>query len=136
MPLRHCSIRPTPKCSHTPVHTKCSPSHNVRQRVGAGLAQNECLSRHVTGCRLLQVGEQSLALGVKFRAKVVLDIVEHASGVPLQMLDDQVNPILLRVCLRAAQSSLHLLECALCLPTSGLQKCNTPMFESSYARFM
>lgn len=54
-----------------------------------GLAQNECLSRHMAGCRLLQVGEQSLALGVTFRAKVVLDIVEHASGVPLQMLDDQ-----------------------------------------------
>lgn len=54
-----------------------------------GLAQNECLSRHAAGCRLLQVGEQSLALGMKFRARVVLDICEHPCGVPLQLLDDE-----------------------------------------------
>lgn len=54
-----------------------------------GLAQNECLSRHAAGCRLLQVGEQSLALGVKFRARVVLDICEYPCGVPLQLLDDE-----------------------------------------------
>jgi len=54
-----------------------------------GLAQNECLSRHAAGCRLLQVGEQSLALGLKFRAKVVLDIKEHPEGVPRQLIDDE-----------------------------------------------
>ena len=40
----------------------------------AGLAVNQCLSRHEHGARLLQVGEQPLALGAKFRARVVLDI--------------------------------------------------------------
>ena len=39
-----------------------------------GLAENKCLSRHAHGARLLQVGEQDVALGAKFRAKVVLDI--------------------------------------------------------------
>ena len=57
----------------------------------AGLAQNECLGRATTGCRLLQVGEQSLALGVKFRARVVLNILEHLSGIPSHLVDDQVR---------------------------------------------
>lgn len=40
----------------------------------AGLAENRCLEKYPTGARLLQIGEQQVALGVKFRAKVVLDI--------------------------------------------------------------
>ncbi len=59
----------------------------------AGLAQNECLLRQAAGCRLLQIGEQSLGLGLKFRARVVLDIKEHPEGVPLQLIDDQVSQI-------------------------------------------
>ena len=40
----------------------------------AGLAENKCLRRHPNGARLLQIGEQQIALGAKFRAKVILDI--------------------------------------------------------------
>ena len=35
----------------------------------AGLAENLCLSRYATGARLLQVGEQDLALGIKFQVR-------------------------------------------------------------------
>lgn len=40
----------------------------------AGLAENRCLERRPQGAQLLQVGEQDLALGAKFRATVILDI--------------------------------------------------------------
>lgn len=53
-----------------------------------GLAKNECLSRHPAGARLLQIGEQSLAMGLKFRARVVLDIEEHPSGLAHHLIDD------------------------------------------------
>ena len=42
--------------------------------VPAGLAENRCLNRRANGCTLLQVGEQDVAFGAKFRARVVLDI--------------------------------------------------------------
>ena len=45
-----------------------------------GLAENRCLARTAGGCTLLQVGQQSLALGLSFKARVVLDIQEHTSG--------------------------------------------------------
>ena len=40
----------------------------------AGLAENRCLQRRQRGAKLLQIGEQEIALGAKFRARVVLDI--------------------------------------------------------------
>ena len=40
----------------------------------AGLAENRCLERRSKGAKLLQVGEQEIAFGAKFRARVVLDI--------------------------------------------------------------
>lgn len=40
----------------------------------AGLAENRCLERREQGAQLLQVGEQEIAFGAKFRARVVLDI--------------------------------------------------------------
>ena len=46
----------------------------------AGLAENRCLSKRPSGATLLQVGEQDVAFGAKFRARVVLDIQEHAEG--------------------------------------------------------
>ena len=55
----------------------------------AGLAENRCLSRYATGARLLQVGEQDLTLGIKFRARVVLDIAEHAEGLRPELIDDR-----------------------------------------------
>ncbi len=51
----------------------------ARAGAAAGLAVNQCLSRHEHGARLLQVGEQPLALGAKFRARVVLDITVRPS---------------------------------------------------------
>lgn len=39
-----------------------------------GLAENRCLERRRQGAQLLQVGEQEIAFGTKFRARVVLDI--------------------------------------------------------------
>ena len=39
-----------------------------------GLAENRCLETRPGGAQLLQVGEQEIALGAKFRATVVLDI--------------------------------------------------------------
>lgn len=56
-----------------------------------GLAKNECLSRHPAGARLLQIGEQSLAMGLKFRARVVLDIEEHPTGLAEDLIDDLVS---------------------------------------------
>ena len=46
----------------------------------AGLAENRCLSKRPSGATLLQIGEQDVAFGAKFRARVVLDIQEHAEG--------------------------------------------------------
>ena len=40
----------------------------------AGLAENKCLERTQQGAKLLQVGEQEVAFGTKFRARVVLNI--------------------------------------------------------------
>ena len=39
-----------------------------------GLAENRCLQRKQRGAKLLQIGEQEVAFGAKFRARVVLDI--------------------------------------------------------------
>ena len=39
-----------------------------------GLAENRCLERRQQGAKLLQVGEQEVAFGAKFRARVVLNI--------------------------------------------------------------
>ena len=47
-----------------------------------GLAENRCLARTAGGCTLLQVGQQSLALGLSFKARVVLDIQEHTAACP------------------------------------------------------
>ncbi|KAK9902244.1 hypothetical protein WJX75_009271 [Coccomyxa subellipsoidea] len=47
-----------------------------------GLAENRCLERRAQGAQLLQIGEQEIAFGAKFRARVVLDIQEYWSGVP------------------------------------------------------
>ncbi|CAI7829439.1 unnamed protein product [Closterium sp. NIES-53] len=40
------------------------------------LATNQMLQRRSNGARLLQVGEQDVAMGIKFRAKVVVDVEE------------------------------------------------------------
>ncbi len=40
----------------------------------AGLAENRCLARRPNGAQLVQVGEQEIALGAKFRARIVLDV--------------------------------------------------------------
>jgi hypothetical protein len=50
-----------------------------------GLAENRCLARTASGATLLQVGEQSVALGLRFRARVVLDIQEHERGLPASL---------------------------------------------------
>ena len=39
-----------------------------------GLAENRCLQRKQRGAKLLQIGEQEVAFGAKFKARVVLDI--------------------------------------------------------------
>jgi hypothetical protein len=54
-----------------------------------GLAENRCLQRTDGGARLLQIGEQDVAMGIKFRARVVLDIGEHIHGVRPQLLSDE-----------------------------------------------
>lgn len=41
-----------------------------------------------TFIRFLQVGEQDLTLGIKFRARVVLDIAEHTDGLRPELIDD------------------------------------------------
>ncbi|DBB12105.1 TPA: hypothetical protein ACH3X3_006216 [Trebouxia sp. C0006] len=50
-----------------------------------GLTENRCLSRKAQGATLLQVGEQDVAFGAKFRARVVLDIQEHGNGTPQRL---------------------------------------------------
>lgn len=45
----------------------------------AGLAENRCLQRTQQGAKLLQIGEQEVAFGAKFRAKVVLNIEVSAA---------------------------------------------------------
>lgn len=51
----------------------------------AGLTENRCLSKRPAGATLLQVGEQDVAFGAKFRARVVLNIEEHSKGAPQRM---------------------------------------------------
>lgn len=46
------------------------------------LLVNQCLERRGNGARLMQVGAQEVALGMRFSARVVLDIHEFASGLP------------------------------------------------------
>ena len=53
-----------------------------------GLAENRCLSRGPARATLLQVAEKPLALGLRFRARVVLDIQEHEEGLPDSMTAD------------------------------------------------
>ena len=55
----------------------------------AGLAENRCLQRTNGGARLLQIGEQDVAMGFKFKARVVLDIGEHMHGVRPHLLSDE-----------------------------------------------
>ncbi|DBA89699.1 TPA: hypothetical protein ACH3X2_004589 [Trebouxia sp. C0005] len=50
-----------------------------------GLTENRCLSKKAQGATLLQVGEQDVAFGAKFRARVVLDIQEHGDGTPQRL---------------------------------------------------
>jgi hypothetical protein len=57
----------------------------------SGLAKNECLARRDAGARLLQIGEQSLAMGLKFKARVVLDIEEHPSGIAQRLISDEAR---------------------------------------------
>ena len=45
----------------------------------AGLAENRCLVRRPNGAQLMQVGEQEIALGAKFRARIVLDVEVRCS---------------------------------------------------------
>ncbi|CAL5228575.1 g11732 [Coccomyxa viridis] len=54
-----------------------------------GLAENRCLQRKQQGAKLLQIGEQEVAFGAKFRARVVLDIEEFWSGVPASMCESK-----------------------------------------------
>ncbi|EFJ09803.1 hypothetical protein SELMODRAFT_48570, partial [Selaginella moellendorffii] len=49
-----------------------------------GLASSKVLERRENGAQLLQIGEQELALGVKFRAKGVIEVTE----LPLELLDN------------------------------------------------
>ncbi len=56
--------------------------------VCAGLAENRCLERTDCGAKLLQVGQQDVAMGFKFKARVVLDIGEHMNGLRAQLLSD------------------------------------------------
>ena len=65
----------------------CMYSHGVHTCItpSVGLTENRCLSKRPTGATLLQVGEQDVAFGAKFRAKVVLNIEEHSKGVPQRM---------------------------------------------------
>ncbi|KAL6768845.1 PCD1 [Auxenochlorella protothecoides x Auxenochlorella symbiontica] len=51
-----------------------------------GLAVNQELETFPDGCKLLQVGQQELALGFKFTARCVLDIREHPDGIPGRLL--------------------------------------------------
>ena len=53
-----------------------------------GLAQNEVLQRRSNGCKLLQVGLQRLALGIKLRVETVIEVFELPEG--LEMVNDIV----------------------------------------------
>ena len=53
---------------------------------GAGLAENRCVARRPNGAQLVQVGEQEIALGAKFRARIVLDVeVRRPAMLPLSV---------------------------------------------------
>ncbi|CAD7696025.1 unnamed protein product [Ostreobium quekettii] len=45
-----------------------------------GLVVNECLERREKGALLKQVGEQDVAMGLKFCARAVLEVAEHLTG--------------------------------------------------------
>ena len=69
--------------------------------LNAGLSENRCLSKSPTGATLLQIGEQDVAFGAKFRARVVLDIQEHSAG------NDFASALLLRLECLLLKQSLH-----------------------------
>lgn len=59
------------------------------------LAVNECLERTPNGAILKQVGQQNLALGVKFCATAVLEIGEHLEGLRRELawsVNSRVQP--------------------------------------------
>eukprot|EP01024_Parvocaulis_polyphysoides_P027928 TRINITY_DN25223_c0_g1_i3.p1 TRINITY_DN25223_c0_g1~~TRINITY_DN25223_c0_g1_i3.p1 ORF type:complete len:229 (-),score=2.31 TRINITY_DN25223_c0_g1_i3:365-988(-) len=56
-----------------------------------GLTINNCLERRPTGALLLQVGEQDVALGARFTAKVILDIHEYKGGIPKDQWQQQID---------------------------------------------
>jgi hypothetical protein len=71
--------------------TRFSSTRSQLANQRAGLAKNECLERRRAGARLLQIGEQSLAMGLKFKARVVLDIEEHPAGLAQQLISDEAS---------------------------------------------
>lgn len=56
-----------------------------------GLTENTCLERRANGARLRQVGAQDVAMGVKFSARVILDIHEFIAGVPTGLCSNEHN---------------------------------------------
>uniref|UniRef100_A0A061R4I9 Polyketide cyclase dehydrase and lipid transport protein n=1 Tax=Tetraselmis sp. GSL018 TaxID=582737 RepID=A0A061R4I9_9CHLO len=58
-----------------------------------GLKENRVMEQRKNGVLLLQVGEEDLALGVKFTARVVLNIEEHPRGLPAGRLGDLGFPV-------------------------------------------
>ncbi len=56
-----------------------------------GLTENTCLEKRANGARLRQVGAQDVAMGVKFSARVVLDIHEFIAGAPTGLCSEEHN---------------------------------------------
>ena len=73
--------------SHPDVVWQTLTDYDGLGDVVPSLAVNKCLERHDRGCLLEQVGEQDVALGKKFRARVILEIMEHVGGIPDSLLN-------------------------------------------------
>eukprot|EP00803_Ostreobium_quekettii_P009756 evm.model.scf_182.3 EVM.evm.TU.scf_182.3 scf_182:36096-39828(-) len=58
----------------------CLTDYEHLQDFIPGLVVNECLERRQKGALLKQVGAQDVAMGLKFCARAVLDVVEHFHG--------------------------------------------------------
>jgi len=60
-------------------------------KVVPSLVINEVVESREKGVRLRQVGAAELVPGLKFKAKCVLDVVEHEDGIPSEMLEGTVE---------------------------------------------
>ena len=104
------------------VEAHCGPDGHP---LGATGRVRRVAQKFSNGCRLEQVGEQDVALGAKFKARVVLSIHEYEGGVPKSQLAEDKEPFPLPrspipgQCARRGGSTSSDLDLGVCAPSAG-----------------